>query len=810
MKAMGKKLKKILAIFVLALVAFVLLVIVFISPITKYLIEKYSVKYTGRQIKMGWVYVNPFTGHLHFHNLKIYEQNSDTVELSADGLNVAFALRKLFHHIYEIKYVTLTRPWIRVVKDGKRFDFSDLIDRFSSKGEPDTIPTAPIRVNVYNMKIEGGEFHYIEQMTPVRYFVTKVDIQSPGKEWSGDTMRFDYSFQSGPGKGGSWNGYFALNVRSWDYTLRTIIDHFDLAPLEQYLKEFANYGTFRATLDANVLSKGNLKDAEAGYSTGTISVNDFHVGKTPGEDYAAFDKATVSMIKVAPNAHKYIFDSISLIHPFFVYEQYDYLDNIERMFGEKGSNVEAVKANPEQVNVIIEIARYIATVSKNFFASDFKINKVAVYKGDLKFNDYSTTEEFSAETTPLYLVSDSIYKNHTRVNVSIYSGIKPYGSANIYLSINPKNTEDFDMHYHLTDVPLSMFNPYLITYTSFPFDRGTLELQGDWTVRNNNIQSDNHVLVVDPFTDHRLVKNDTKWLPVPLIMAFVRERGNVIDYKIPITGTLKKPQFHFHYVLMGVLANIFIKPPTIPLGIHVKATQKIADRTVIIPWELQSSSLQRMEKKFVKKIAEFLKKYPEASIVVKPVVYAEREKEYIVFYEAKKKYFLMIHSKNQQQFDKRDSSMVEKMSNKDSAFVHYLNKHVANSLMFTIQEKCLAFVNEKNVQEKYNKLMKERKSEFISYFENEGVANRVKFYASKSDVPYDGLSYYEVSYNGATPEELQAAFDEMNEINTDIFRKKYKNIRKVIQVKYDKQAMRNDKEKNHKYVSNQSNANDLN
>ena len=29
-----------------------------------------------------------------------------------------------------------------------------------------------------------------------------------------------------------------------------------------------------------------------------------------------------------------------------------------------------------------------------------------------------------------------------------------------------------------------MFNPYLITYTSFPLDRGTIELNGTWNVRN--------------------------------------------------------------------------------------------------------------------------------------------------------------------------------------------------------------------------------------------------------------------------------------------------------------------------------------
>src|ERR1700678_4535387 len=76
------------------------LLIIFISPIAKYLVEKYSVKYTGRQIKMSWAYVNPFTGYVHFSNFKIYEAHSDSVFLSVDGLSAGINLHKLLSKEY--------------------------------------------------------------------------------------------------------------------------------------------------------------------------------------------------------------------------------------------------------------------------------------------------------------------------------------------------------------------------------------------------------------------------------------------------------------------------------------------------------------------------------------------------------------------------------------------------------------------------------------------------------------------------------------------------------------------------------------
>src|SRR5476649_1581221 len=104
------KLKKAIVIFSSSIILIVVLVILFISPITKYLVEKYDEKYTGRQITMNWAYVNPFTGYIHFSDLKIYELKSDSIFFSANGISLNVAMLKLFSKTYEISECTLDRP----------------------------------------------------------------------------------------------------------------------------------------------------------------------------------------------------------------------------------------------------------------------------------------------------------------------------------------------------------------------------------------------------------------------------------------------------------------------------------------------------------------------------------------------------------------------------------------------------------------------------------------------------------------------------------------------------------------------------
>lgn len=85
----------------------VIIIIAFISPIAKYVIEKYDEKILGRQITLDWIYLNPFTGYAHLSNLVLYEQNKDSVFVKAGSANIDFAMFKLLKKTYEISYVTL-------------------------------------------------------------------------------------------------------------------------------------------------------------------------------------------------------------------------------------------------------------------------------------------------------------------------------------------------------------------------------------------------------------------------------------------------------------------------------------------------------------------------------------------------------------------------------------------------------------------------------------------------------------------------------------------------------------------------------
>ena len=136
MKIPASRYKKPIITAISSIVVIVIAVILLTSPVTKYLIQKNDIKYIGREIKTGRVYVNLFTGYIHISNLKIYESKnkadtivSDSVFFSAKGVGAHFALFKLFSRIIEIKDITLDRPMGIIIQNKKDFNFNDLVKK---------------------------------------------------------------------------------------------------------------------------------------------------------------------------------------------------------------------------------------------------------------------------------------------------------------------------------------------------------------------------------------------------------------------------------------------------------------------------------------------------------------------------------------------------------------------------------------------------------------------------------------------------------------------------------------------------------
>src|SRR5688572_22919660 len=99
--------RKVLLIIGISIISIVVIIVAFISPIAKFLIEKYDNRILGRKITLDWAYVNPFTGYIYFNDVRIYELESDSIFLSIKELQANIAMLKLFSGNYELSKLSL-------------------------------------------------------------------------------------------------------------------------------------------------------------------------------------------------------------------------------------------------------------------------------------------------------------------------------------------------------------------------------------------------------------------------------------------------------------------------------------------------------------------------------------------------------------------------------------------------------------------------------------------------------------------------------------------------------------------------------
>lgn len=731
------------------LILFIAVVIAFISPITKYLVEKYSEKYVGRKIAMSWLYVNPFTGYINAHNLIVYEKQSPQAFIKAANLSVNITVSKLFAKAYDISSVTFDRLWVNVIQDSTIFNFSDLVEVDT------TIQKEVVHYCIRNIQINNSEFHYHERIIPVKYYITKVNLRCSNLEWDVDTTHLDYDFVSGMGSG-TVKGSVNMNMKESLFDLKAVVTRFDLKVLEQYMKDFSNYGTFSAFLDADVHSKGSMKNSLDMMTTGKVAITDFHFGKTEHDDYVSFSRFSMNIDSLNPAGKKYFFNTVLLDSPYIKYEKYDQLDNFSTMFGIKGANVKEAQARHGQINIIFTIATYLSELAANIVNSDYRVDQASITNAHLLYNDYSLMEKFSITANPVAIKVRDIDTKNKRMHVTLNTRLHPFGDVDVKYDVNPKDFNDFHLEYKVDDLPLPLFNPYTITYSSFPFHKGTVELNGTWNVINGQINSNNHLLITNPTTADKVKNKGAKKIPVPLVMFFVRNFNRKIDVDIPITGDLKNPKYHLWDAILDVITNIVIKPPTFPYRVSKEKAKEEKEEFEVMEWRPMQGKLNDDQEDQLKKISRYLFFHPNSNLTIKPKYFEDKEKEMIVLFEAKKKYFAAERHFKISELSEEDSIEISKFSVKDSLFVRYLDR-VANKggLVFANELKCWILVGQSKVNKEYEELVAMRKKQIMDYFADKKTGDRITFEKAVSTIPPSGFSHCIFRYTGEEPEELK-------------------------------------------------------
>ncbi|PRG64450.1 AsmA family protein [Burkholderia multivorans] len=365
-------------------------------PLIRHIAEQQLSKQLDRPATIRRIALNPYTLNLEADSIHVGEHGGQGDFIDIAKLVVRPSWTSLFRGAPIVNEIRLDSPRFRIVRyDAQRFNFTDLIEKFSTPSKPDSKPTL---FSVSNIQINNGridfddrllnEKHVVDEWTlGVPYIATlpsKTDIFVEPKL----RMRFDGSPIAIDGKTKPF-------AQSRESEIALKFDRLDVPKLISYvpakLPVAVTSGLLSSDLSVNFVMSG---DTPALRVSGTVDLTDAKVTGPASEPLFAARGVHVAAAGLEPLRNAMHFDEIRLDRPVIdLSRDKQGVLNVEKL---AGSPAAAPKAASAAANGASRAAAYAASAPAASGAQaadtkapplDLTIRHVAIDGGTVNLDD---------------------------------------------------------------------------------------------------------------------------------------------------------------------------------------------------------------------------------------------------------------------------------------------------------------------------------------------------------------------------------------------------------------------------------------
>ncbi len=729
-----KKIVKYLFYLLITVVGLLILLIVFISPITKYLIEKYDTKYVGREIEIGKLHLNIFNGKLELTDLKIYEAQSNALFFKTGLLFVQINPYKaaLKQH-YDIKTFKLNDYELNIIQKGTHFNFDDLLalgSTDSAAAKPKTEVSDTTRWWLRQIELNNGQVRYNDKLVGIKAGLQSLRIFCPGLAYNNANMRFLIS--SDVTSGGHLNLDFKLNTTDLFYQLHTSINNLGLNPFYPYLREVFKANDLQGVLNTTFLAKGNFNTPEDLALKGNLGVSNFKVIDVLDDSLALFKQLNVSIDSIHLKRSIFNLRNIELNEPYVKVDLFENGTNFNRLM-KVDTNVVASASDtlsPDSLNtnvtgsstnIFIIIADYVKSIAQNYILNSYSADQVTLRNGVIDYSDFTLGEQFYARLDSLTLSSSRISSENSRITAALSTLINRKGKLLVEVGANPKDFLEMELKTEVKDVPLVMFNPYTLYYLAHPFKKGGFNFNTSTNVNAaHDLKSENHLFIekVKVGKRDKTISTATK-VPLRMGVALLKDTKGNVDFKFPVSGNLNDPKYKLNKVILKIFQNLLLKAVTSPFKAIGSLFKKKEQETEFEFEYLQFALDERQQQKTIEKVVELAKDKPELVVEFTQNVNPDKEMEVLIYREAKK---MFMQEKMGRQFtdvlSDQDIKDLKQLQNKDSNFVSYVqSKTTQLNTLASHLDKCRHLVGASLVKTMHEQLVTQREAFITQIFE---------------------------------------------------------------------------------------------
>jgi hypothetical protein len=558
--------KKVFIVVVTIILVLIISAMIFAPPVARNYINKNGNELIGRNISIEKIRLNYFTSTLRIIGFKLFEKNDTTVFTGFDTLLVDLQPLRLIKSELVVKRLWLINPVSQITKRDTVFNFSDIVDFFSSSDttavQDTSTAKSDYKFEFSDIKLREGRIRYTDDDIKSTTLLNNLSFTIPYLSWNqkeSSKAGLTFNFRNG--------GYFtangSFNPGSGDFNSTLVINNLDISEFAAYIKQYASLNTIEGLAGCNLNISGNSELLDSISLNGRFSIDSFIATDGKDRKILGAEGLNIALNNSMPIAGKFVFDSIELAKPYLLFEMKDSSNNfIELLPPEQPDTVTNMKAD---------------TLSEPFV---YFVNSFTISNGIIDFKDNSLDEPFKYHLSQIKLNADSISSLSSWLTVYSSMKLNEQGDLKAEIGINPSDPYELKVDYVISNFQLTDFSPYSKFYVGSSIVYGKMFYTGKTSITARQITSENKLII----RNAQLGKKSGGIFNIPLRLALylIKDMNGDIRIDLPLSGDLNDPDIKIGRLIWTTFKNFIIKIAASPFialsnlfGIDQKDIQQI-------------------------------------------------------------------------------------------------------------------------------------------------------------------------------------------------------------------------------------------
>src|SRR5262249_35147880 len=156
----------------------------------------------------------------------------------------------------------------------------------------------------------------------------------------------------------------------------------------------------------------------------------------------------------------------------------------------------------------------------------------------------------------------------------------------------------------------SPMSPYSDKYVGYGIEKGKLSMKVSYLVENRKLKAENSIILDQLTFGQKVDSPDAIKAPVLLAVALLKDRNGVIQFDLPVGGSLDDPKFSVGGLVFRAIVNLIVKIVTSPFALLGSLGGGHGEELAYIEFAPGSSMIDSNGQSKIKSVAKALNDRP--------------------------------------------------------------------------------------------------------------------------------------------------------------------------------------------------------